>query len=238
MFEKPRRMSPGQQAISRLVQRYTQFRNEVFPDRQELFEDLAETQNPSVLFITCADSRIVPELILQSGPGDLFVCRNAGNIVPPYGELTGGVSATIEYAVDVLQVSAVIVCGHSDCGAMKALLSPEKVQHLPSVAAWLRQAETARRVVVDHYANADSKTVVEAIVQENVVAQIEHLETHPYVSLRVRKGELEIYGWVYEIHTGQIETLDASLGRFVPLNESNLVSATHPPRLRLPQAAT
>src|SRR3954452_13596173 len=130
----------GHPAIRQLVERYTRFRTEVFPKHQELFEDLAEIQCPSVLFVTCADSRIVPDLILQSGPGDLFVCRNAGNIIPPYGEMTGGVSATIEYAVDVLQVRAIVVCGHSDCGAMRALLTPERISHLPSVSAWLRQA--------------------------------------------------------------------------------------------------
>src|SRR4051812_16268026 len=183
-------------AIQHLVESYQRFRSDVFPEHKERFEGLADTQNPSVLFITCADSRVVPDLILQSAPGDLFVCRNAGNIIPPHGEMTGGVSATIEYAVDVLQVRAIIVCGHSDCGAMKALLNPEQVSHLPAVSAWLRQAESARRIVAEHYQGSDEAVLLDALVEENVVAQIEHLETHPYVSSRLRRGDLDIYGWV------------------------------------------
>jgi carbonic anhydrase len=147
--------------------------------------------------------------------------------------MTGGVSATIEYAVDVLQVRAIVVCGHSDCGAMRALLTPERVANLPTVAAWLRQAESARRIVAEHYADHDEAAIVDALVEENVVAQIEHLETHPSVNSRLRRGDLDIYGWVYRIHTGEIVTLDASQGRFVPLDE-NLRPATQPPRRILP----
>ena len=185
-----------------------------------------------MLFITCSDSRIVPDLIMQSDPGDLFVCRNAGNIVPPYGEMTGGVSATIEYAVAVLNVSSIVVCGHSDCGAMKALLQPEKVQDLPTVRAWLRQAETPRRMVMDNYPGADEKTLLNAVIEENVVAQIEHLETHPFVASRLRRGDLEIYGWVYRIETGEIVTLDAAEGRFLPLDEKIASATVRPRRMR------
>src|SRR5262245_46408318 len=146
MSSDPASPSKGHPAVVQLAERYAKFRREVFPQHQELFENLAASQSPSVLFVTCSDSRVVPDLILQSRPGDLFICRNAGNIIPPHGELAGGVSATIEYAVDVLQVRAIIVCGHSDCGAMRALLHPEKLTHLPTVARWLRQAESARRI--------------------------------------------------------------------------------------------
>src|SRR5919199_3192505 len=137
--------------MDHLLSSYQRFRSEVYPEHRQLFESLATGQHPSVLFITCSDSRVVPDLIMQSDPGDLFVCRNAGNIVPPYGEMTGGVSATIEFAVAVLNVSSIVICGHSDCGAMKALLHPEKVQDLPTVRAWLRQAETPRRMVMENY---------------------------------------------------------------------------------------
>jgi len=217
------------EGIRHLVERYSHFRKEVFPKHRELFENLAETQNPSILFITCSDSRIVPDLILQSGPGELFVCRNAGNIIPPYGQMAGGVSATIEYAVDVLKIRSIVVCGHSNCGAMKALLTPEKVSGFPTVDAWLRHAESARRIVTEHYSNSDHAALMEALVEENVVAQIEHLETHPYVMARVRQGELDLYGWVYKIHTGEIVSLDASQGRFVPLDEG-IRSAVQAPR--------
>lgn len=230
MADEPKHLT-GQAAVRQLFARYQRFREDVFPERQALFESLAEEQRPSVLFITCSDSRVVPDLILQSEPGDLFVCRNAGNIVPPYGTMAGGVSATVEYAVAVLGVRAIVVCGHSDCGAMRALLRPQSVAELPTVRAWLEQAETARRVVKEHYPDADEDTLLRAVIEENVVAQIEHLETHPYVAARLRRGELDLYGWVYRIHTGEIVTLDASEGRFVPLDAS-LPTATLLPRRR------
>jgi len=175
---------------------------------------------------------VVPDLILQSAPGDLFVLRNAGNIIPPWGE-PSGVTATIEYAVDVLKVTSIVVCGHSDCGAMKALLHPESTDSLVAVSGWLRHAEAARRVVTDHYPDHDEHTIANALVEENVLAQIEHLETHPSVSSRVQRGDLEIYGWVYRIETGEIVALDAEQGRFVPLDES-LPTATQKRRRILP----
>lgn len=218
--------------MRRLFERYQNFRGTIFPEHRELFETLAESQSPEVLFITCSDSRVVPDMIMQSGPGELFVCRNAGNIVPPHGEMAGGVSATIEYAVAVLNVKAIVICGHSDCGAMKALLHPETVAELPTVGAWLRQSESARRVVSEHYADASEAEILEALIEENVVAQLEHLETHPYVASRLRRGDLELYGWTYRIHTGEILTLDARQGRFVPLDAS-LHAATQKPRRML-----
>ena len=211
--------SPGQEAVRQLAQRYARFRNEIFGQYKDLFESLSSTQSPPVLFITCSDSRVVPELFLQSGPGDLFVCRNAGNVVPPYGEMTGGVSATIEFAVDVLRVQAIIVCGHSDCGAMKALMHPESISHLPTVQAWLRHAESARRIVSEEYVGSPQATVVNALTEENVVTQIEHLETHPCVRSAIRRRGLEIYGWVYHVPNGEIVTLDSARGGFVPLDE-------------------
>src|SRR5512140_1034345 len=115
--------------MERLLRGLSKFQNEVFPKQKHLFQQLADRQNPRALFITCADSRVVPQLITQADPGDLFICRNAGNIVPPYGEMNGGVSATIEYAVMALEVRHLVICGHSDCGAMRAVMNPEKVKH-------------------------------------------------------------------------------------------------------------
>src|SRR5262245_41103473 len=133
--------------MERLLRGVTKFQTEVFPAQRPLFEGLASGQSPEALFITCADSRIVPQLITQSSPGDLFICRNAGNMVPPYGELHGGVSATIEYALCVLNVKHIIVCGHTDCGAMKGILHPEAVADMPTVRSWLAHGEVARRIV-------------------------------------------------------------------------------------------
>lgn len=221
--------------MQHLLESYQQFRRDVYPAHKQLFESLATEQHPSVLFITCSDSRVVPDLIMQSDPGELFVCRNAGNIVPPYGEMTGGVSATVEFAVAVLKVKAIVVCGHSDCGAMKALLAPERVQELPTVQAWLRSAEMPLRIVRDHYPEADEATILEALIEENVVAQLEHLETHPYVASRLRRGELRLYGWVYRIRTGDILALDSEQRRFVPLTDTMPVASQPPRRLMTDQ---
>ncbi len=206
--------------MKEVYSRYKRFREKVFPERQQLFEHLKDRQEPDILFVTCSDSRIAPDLVIGSEPGDLFVCRNAGNIIPPYGEMMGGVSATVEFAVTVLKVSAIVVCGHTDCGAMKAMLHPERITHLRMVSAWLNHAETARRIVAESDPGRSEAERLEQMTQENVLAQIGHLETHPSVVTRLRRGELDLYGWVYCIESGQIDAFDGTLGRFVPLDES------------------
>ena len=123
----------------------SRFQKDVYPEHQNLFETLAKGQRPEALFITCADSRIDPCLLTQTKPGELFICRVIGNIVPPYPDAIGGVSATIEYAVGVLRVPEVIVCGHTDCGVMKGALNPNALGDFPNVAAWLRWAKVEHR---------------------------------------------------------------------------------------------
>ena len=124
------------QALQSIVDGFKRFRHEVFPQQEELFKKLATAQNPRAMFITCADSRVVPELITQSSPGDLFVNRNVGNVVPAYGQMMGGVSTAIEYAVMALGVQHIVICGHSDCGAMKAVLNPASLETMPTVKPW------------------------------------------------------------------------------------------------------
>ena len=204
--------------MEQLVRGVSRFQREVFPAQKHLFQKLADRQNPQALFVTCADSRVVPQLITQSDPGDLFLCRNAGNMVPPYGETTGGVSATIEYAVSALGVKYLIVCGHSDCGAMHGVITPAKIAHMPAVAAWLRHGELARRVVEENYPNLAGAEKLEAITKENVVAQIDHLRTHPSVASRCAAGKLELHGWFYRIETGEVEAYDGGRGQFVVLD--------------------
>ena len=162
--------------MQRLLDGVSRFQREIFPRRKILFERLAEQQHPEALFITCADSRVVPDLITQSEPGDLFICRNAGNMVPPYGEAHGGVSATIEYAVCVLDIQHIIVCGHTDCGAMKGILHPEMLAEMPTVKSWLSHGELARRVVKENYPNIFEDEKLRVLTDENVVAQLDHLE--------------------------------------------------------------
>ena len=201
-----------------LLQGILKFRREVYPERKELFEELAEQQNPEVLFITCSDSRIVPELLTQSGPGQLFICRTAGNMIPTFGETHGGVSATIEYAVAVLGVGEVVVCGHTDCGAMKGILHPESVAHLPAVKTWLRYGEAARHVVVENYPGLDESQLLGVLTRENVIAQLDNLRTHPSVAARLRGKRLRLHGLLYNIETGHVDAYDPARG-FVPIDE-------------------
>jgi carbonic anhydrase len=155
--------------------------------------------------VTCADSRIDPELITQSGPGDLFVTRNIGNLVPAYGEMLGGVSAVIEYAVMALKVQHVVVCGHSDCGAMKGLLQPKALEKMPTVQRWLRNADAALSVA-SSLAEPDEKpsVLMRRLTEENVLLQLQHLRTHPSVAGAMAREELTISGWVYDIGTGEV----------------------------------
>ena len=203
--------------MQNLMQGIHQFREKDFRPLQGLFEQLAKGQNPETLFITCSDSRIDPNLLTRSKPGDLFILRNAGNIVPPHGAANGGEAATIEFAVAALGVKDIIICGHSHCGAMKGLLQPELVAPLPSVASWLSHAETTRRIVRDNYGHLDGDRLVTATVEENVLVQLENLRTLPAVGSRLVRGDLHLHGWVYKIETGEVFAYDLITGQFVTL---------------------
>jgi len=222
------------EALQQIINGVKRFRREVFPQQRALFQRLANAQSPQVMFITCADSRIVPELITQSAPGDLFVTRNVGNIVPPYGQMNGGVSTAIEYAVVALGVKHIIICGHSDCGAMKAVLNPESLASMPTVSAWLRHAEVAKTVVAQHsHHDCGHEHPLHFLTEENVVAQLDHLRTHPSVASRMASGQLSIHGWVYAIETSEILAYDAEQGRFLPLDGDNPLPVASPrPRLQ------
>ena len=206
-------------AMRRLIKGVRHFRETKFPERAALFQDLATGQDPHTLFIACADSRIVPELITQTDPGELFVCRNIGNVVPAYGEMMGGVSAVIEFACTALEVSDIVVCGHSDCGAMKALLTPDSdlLRRMPTVRSWLRNADAARSVVDVMHPDLAGEDLVQALVEQNVRTQLGHLRTHPSVAGRMAQGKLKLHGWVYGIGSGSISALDEVDGSFVPV---------------------
>lgn len=202
-----------------VIGRVLEFATHVYPERRDLYGKLArDGQSPRMLMISCADSRVVPEAVMQAEPGDLFVCRNAGNIVPPFAATTGGVTATVEYAVAVLGVSDIVVCGHSDCGAMKGLAGPAgALDAVPSVAAWLRHGAAARAVVDSGYPDLSPDARVRAITLENVVAQLAHLRTHPSVAAAIAGGVLSLHGWYVDIHAGEVLALDGAAGRFAPL---------------------
>jgi len=203
--------------MQKLIAGLHQFQAQTFSSQRELFERLAKGQSPEALFITCSDSRINPNLITQTQPGDLFILRNAGNLIPPHGAANGGEGATIEYAVDALGVKDIIVCGHSHCGAMHGLLKPEALANLPTVAAWLSHAEATRRIIQGNYPHLEGIDQLTAAIEENVLVQLENLRTLPSVAAKLAKGDLHLHGWVYQIETGQVFTYDARDGQFTLL---------------------
>lgn len=202
-----------------IIEGFLRFQKEIFPARKELFKALAVGQTPKALFISCSDSRMVPELVTQREPGELFVIRNAGNIVPSFGPEPGGVSATVEYAVAALNVKDIVICGHSDCGAMKAIATCACLDHMPAVKNWLRHADAAR-MINESNAHITEQSRVDGMVRANVVAQLNNIRTHPSVALAMSQNKLRLHGWVYDIETGLLTTLDQSTGNFVPLEAS------------------
>lgn len=218
-----------------IIQGISTFRAQVFPGQRRMYEQLVrDGQHPNALIIACADSRVSPEHITQAGPGELFVCRNAGNIVPPFAQQNGGVSSAIEYAVVALGVRDVVVCGHSDCGAMKGLMNPEALAKMPNVAAWLRHAAAAERIVCEAYpAGMDPKEHHRALALENVIVQLANLRTHPSVAAALAKGRLRLHGWFFEIESGQVLAYCGEAGRFVPIDESEDMPVAHTPAQRI-----
>ena len=213
-----------------IIDGFLKFQKEAYPERVKLFKDLASQQSPRALFISCSDSRLVPELVTQREPGDLFVIRNAGNIVPSYGPEPGGVSASVEYAVAALQVSDIVICGHSDCGAMTAIATCKCLDHMPAVAGWLRYADSAR-VVNEARNHFGPQAKVEAMVRENVIAQLANIQTHPSVRLALEEGRVTLHGWIYDIESGLIDAFDGSTGTFVSLADNPEVHAvSHQPK--------
>jgi len=204
--------------MKRLLQGYARFRREVFPEKKDHFHLLSELQAPEVLFITCADSRVVPDLILQTEPGDMFLCRTVGNVVPPHGYMPGGVSSTVEYAVEVLQVKHIIICGHSDCGAVKAVFDRRDLRRLPLTARWLGLVEPAWKFLHAE-AGEDERARYVGLIHANVQAQMANLKTHPEIGRALAERRIEVHGWYYDILTGAIEAYDERARKFVPLDD-------------------
>lgn len=194
-----------------------QFATEVQPINQGFFDRLAQKQSPDAIFITCSDARIDPNLLTMTAPGELFIIRNAGNIVPAYSEHVGGEAASIEYAITVLGVKDIIVCGHSQCGAIKGLLNPESLDDMPTVKQWLKYAERTKRILSENYQEQDFDCVHNIAVQENVLVQLENLRSLPCIARRLWKREIELHGWVYEIETGRVFIYDPVDEEFLPI---------------------
>ena len=214
--ESRKRLNPG----------VLRFQQEIYPKRAAAYQKVVrEGQKPHALFITCADSRIDPELITQSGPGEIFVSRNIGNLVPAYGEVLGGVSAIIEYAVAGLEVSHVVVCGRTDCGAMIGLLHPEQVARLPIVNSRLRDGDAALSIVRKRNTAPDERSALEELIEENVLQQLHHLRTHPSVAGRLAEGALALSGWVYDIGHEIVRIYDEEQRKFLPVTSDKLVGS-------------
>ena len=203
--------------MKKVLEGLTLFQSLAYPRHKELFEHLAKNQTPQAVFIACSDSRVVPNLMVQAEPGDLFIIRNAGNIVPPAGSVYGGTIASLEYAIFGLGIRDVILCGHSNCGAMKGVLHPEKLDELPAVREWVRFAEPARRAVADAHPDAGDDETLDLAVDYNVICQVRNILTYRRIRPLVERNELELYGWVYDIATGRVKGLDATGRRFVPI---------------------
>jgi carbonic anhydrase len=203
--------------MDRLIEGHKRFLAEVFPGRRSQFHLLAEMQAPEWLFITCSDSRVVPDLILGTGPGDLFITRNAGNVVPVTGHDVDGVTATIEYAVEVLKVKQAILCGHSDCGALKAALDRKGLENMPKASRWLHHVEAAFSHRQPPNPAEGESAELAALIRGNVVAQLLNLRAQPSVVRAVAEGRLTVHGWYYDILTGHIEQYDDEMRRFLPL---------------------
>ena len=209
--------------LEKLKQGTRKFQSEVYAVRAEQYlRAAAIPQQPHTLIISCADSRVDVEAITSSGPGEVFVTRNVGNMVPPYASTTGGVSAVIEYAVTALKVKHIVVCGHSDCGAMKALLHPESTDNMPTVKSWLKHGHASLMVAEGlGLPNAGAGEELRRLTEENVLIQLVHLRTHPSVAGAIARGELTTSGWVFDIATGEVRISEDGSRQFIPVNGTN-----------------
>ncbi len=207
--------------MEKVISGVVKFQKEVYPAKEERFRELAEGQSPEALFITCADSRIDPNLVTQTEPGELFICRNAGNVVPPHSNQSGGMTASIEFAVAALGVSHIVICGHTDCGAMKGALAPDKLSHLPHIREWLGHCRSAAEAVKARRGSLDHEHL-EELACENVVQQMQHLRTHPAVAARLATHSITLHGWLYNIATGSVLCFNETSDEFEPMNDSYL----------------
>jgi carbonic anhydrase len=212
--------------MKKVLKGLREFQSSYFSSHRQLFEQLAHGQQPRVLFITCSDSRIDPNLITNAEVGELFVIRNAGNIIPPFGAANGGEGAAVEYAIQALGVEHIIVCGHSHCGAMKGLLKRSSLEEdLPLVYDWLKHAEATRRLLKDNYSQLEGETLLDIAIAENVLTQIENLRTYPVIHSRLYQGMLHLHAWVYHIETGEVLEYDPLTHAFVIPDENTNMEA-------------
>lgn len=201
--------------MKKLIKGLHKFQTEVFPIQKDFYQDLAKGQNPDILFISCSDSRINPNLVTSADPGDLFIVRNAGNIIPAYGLSGGGEAATIEFAVKELKVKDIILCGHSHCGAIKAVFNVDTLTDQPNLQQWIRQnISPTLELVQKNYPDLDQESLGNVLLQEHVLQQIENLKTHPVVAQAIKNHELSVHAWIYAFERGDIFSFNVQEGQF------------------------
>jgi carbonic anhydrase len=214
--------------MDKLLRGIKRFKEGTYENKRELYKRLAdEGQHPEKLFITCSDSRVSPTTITSAEPGELFVLRNPGNIVPPYGAGDSGTESTIEYAVHQLGVEHIVVCGHTHCGAMTGLMQPEKLEDLPRTRKWLEHAERTRQIVEHHCADMVESDRINAAIQQNILDQLDNLRTHPCVAKSISTGQLQLHAMVFHIGSGEVYAYSPEEGRFIEVNQADA-----PPRLK------
>jgi carbonic anhydrase len=218
--------------MQKLVGGIQRFQNQVVRQHQDFFERLSDGQNPMALFITCSDSRINPNLLTQTRPGDLFVLRNVGNIIPPAGTSNNGEAAAVEFAVEGLGIKDIIICGHTHCGAMKGLLDPGSLRTMSHVRKWLRHAEATQQILEENYGHLEGEERLTVAAQENVLVQMQHLQTLPPVAAGLGRGDLQIYAWMYKIQTGDVFQFNWEHKQFLqlatPVELDSPSEPTHP----------
>ncbi|MCE9672908.1 carbonic anhydrase [Myxococcus stipitatus] len=210
--------------MKKLIRGLLDFQLKGRPAYREMFARLADGQSPDCLFISCSDSRLVPNLLVSTDPGDLFVVRNVGNLVPPSdatGVSTGDQSeaAALEFALSNLEVEDVVICGHSSCGAMKALLGGGQVPGAPNLSRWLEHGEAALRTLKAGSTVGEGLSEYDRLSQLNVLQQLRHVGSYPVVKERVAAGKLRLHGWWFDIGSAQVHVWRSAHGRFIPMTE-------------------
>lgn len=207
--------------MKKLIKGLHTFQTTIFPKKKGIFQDLIKGQKPEVLFITCSDSRINPNLVTSADPGELFIIRNAGNIIPDYKK-GGGEWATIEFAIHALQVGHIIVCGHSHCGAIEAALHKKSMRSTPLLKSWIHEnIDPTLQLIEDNYEQLTERSKINILTQENVLHQIENLKMNPAINKKLEDGSLTIHAWIYEFETGEIFSFNATKGQFEPIVKSS-----------------
>lgn len=209
--------------MKKLIKGIVDFRKNIRPGYRETFAKLALGQSPDTLFIACSDSRVVPNLFASTEPGDLFVIRNVGNLVPPCGDNAFSTSdeseiAALEFSISQLKISNIIVCGHSECGAMIAVSQGRDKVAAPHLKAWLRHAD-ATKTGLDSIACSDTLSGHNQISQKNVILQMEHLKSYPVVKEKIKEGVLKIHGWWFDIAQAEVYAFEPDLKKFVLIDE-------------------